>query len=220
VTAVGGTSLGVASDGNRAIETGWQTRKSTLTNGTWSPVPPAYLYGAGGGTSRLFAQPWYQQGVVPNALASQNQKGKHLGRVVPDVALVGDPNTGMLIGETQIFPDGTYYDQYRIGGTSLSCPLFAGIMALANQRAGGRLGFANPLLYEQYGTRAFNDVVHRSAADIRVDYANGVDAADGRLTSIRTFDFQGLTIKTAPGYDNVTGMGTPNGATFLTAITK
>src|SRR5262249_44193757 len=136
VTAVGGTSLGVAANGGRAVETGWETTKSSLTKGTWSPVPGAFLYGAGGGTSRLFAQPWYQQGVVPASLASQNQKGHKLGRVVPDVAMVGDPNTGMLIGETQTFPNGTYYDQYRIGGTSLSCPLFAGIMALANQRAG------------------------------------------------------------------------------------
>ena len=59
-----------------------------------------------------------------------------------------DPTTGMLVGETQTFPEGVHYDQYRIGGTSLSSPLFAGVMALADQAAGGPLGFANPLLYK------------------------------------------------------------------------
>ena len=51
-----------------------------------------------------------------------------------------DPNTGMLIGETQIFPDGTYYDQYRIGGTSLASPLFAGMTALTLESAGSAAG--------------------------------------------------------------------------------
>ena len=50
---------------------------------------------------------------------------------------------------------------------------------------------------------------------MRIDFLNGVDAADGTVTSVRTFDFQGLTIKTTPGYDNVTGLGVPNGMQFL-----
>ena len=45
----------------------------------------------------------------------------------------GDPNTGFEVGETQVFPDGTYWDQYRIGGTSLSSPLMAGVVAVADQ---------------------------------------------------------------------------------------
>ena len=53
----------------------------------------------------------------------------------------------MLVGETQAFPDGIHYGEYRIGGTSLSSPLFAGVQALAAQAAGGRLGFANPTIY-------------------------------------------------------------------------
>ena len=50
---------------------------------------------------------------------------------------------------------------------------------------------------------------------VRVEYVNGVDASDGLVTLARTFDFQGLTIHTTPGYDNVTGLGTPNGLAFL-----
>ncbi|MCU1428537.1 MAG: hypothetical protein JWL83_2537, partial [Actinomycetia bacterium] len=220
VTAVGGTSIGIGADGHRVLETGWETTKSTLKkNGKWKPpTPDAFLYGSGGGTSRLFAEPAYQEGVVPDALTRVNQvPGRH-GRVVPDVSLDGDPNTGMLVGQTQVFPEGTKYDEYRIGGTSLSSPLFAGIMALADQNSGVAHGFVNPMLYDNAGTAAFNDVTHVKAADVRVDYLNGIDATNGTVVSIRGFDFQGLTIKTTPGYDNVTGLGTPNGKSFLARL--
>ena len=49
----------------------------------------------------------------------------------------------------------------------------------------------------------------------RVDYANTVDASDGLITSARTFDYPNLSIHTTGGYDNVTGLGTPNGVAFL-----
>jgi hypothetical protein len=34
--------------------------------------------------------------------------------------MVGDPGTGMLVGQTQAFSDDTYYNKYRIGGTTRS----------------------------------------------------------------------------------------------------
>ena len=39
--------------------------------------------------------------------------------------------------------------------------------------------------------------------------------SDKLTTSVRTFDFQGLAIHTTPGYDNVTGLGVPDGLAFL-----
>src|SRR3954451_4824165 len=97
VTAVGGTSLAVGSSDNYLFETGWGTGKSTLTSGAWDPAPPgAFLYGSGRGTSKLFSQPDYQPGLVPTALS-----GTPAMRVIPDIAADGDPNTGMLVGETQ-----------------------------------------------------------------------------------------------------------------------
>jgi subtilase family serine protease len=216
VTAVGGTSLGIGANGGVAVETGWETTKSTLTDGTWSP--PTFLYGSGGGTSVLFPQPWYQKGVVPDALAKQNQTGDQLGRVVPDIAMPGDPNTGMLIGLTQTFPTGVAYDQYRIGGTSLASPLFAGYAAVADQILGHRHGFVNPELYSPEGRKTIRDVTHADTAVARVDYTNTVDASGGLLTSVRTFDFQGQSIRSAPGYDNVTGLGTPAGPLLLFTI--
>ena len=214
VTAVGGTSLGIGANGQRVAETGWETTKSTLTGGSWGPA--AYLYGSGGGTSRLFPEPAYQRGVVPDALARQNQTGGNRGRVVPDISMDGDPNTGFLIGETQTFPDGVYYDQFRIGGTSLAAPLFSGLMAVANQLDHFDHGFVNPVLYHVTSrTGAIDDVRHVTGGVVRVDYKNGVDASGGLTTSVRTFDFQGLAIHTAPQYDNVTGLGVPNGLAFL-----
>ena len=105
---------------------------------------PFRLYGAGGGDSRVFAEPSYQSS-LPGTM-----------RHVPDVAALGDPQTGYLVGQTQSFPDGNHYDEYRIGGTSLSSPIFAGLMALADQAAGSPHGFANPLFYAH--PEAFYDV--------------------------------------------------------------
>jgi hypothetical protein len=126
--------------------------------------------------------------VVPKKLAKAN--GGKPARVVPDVSLVGDPNTGMLVGQTQTFPDGTTkYSEYRLGGTSLSSPLMAGVMALADQQAGRHHGFANPALYAQYGTPAYRDTVapDQPIAVVRNDYVNSVDVTDGIKTTLRTF---------------------------------
>ena len=157
VTAVGGTSLGVDANGGVALEQGWTTGISGFdpATGTYTPGPRGdFLYGAGGGPSRVFDQPDYQKGVVPNNLATGVGQPKR--RVVPDVGMVGDPNTGFLVGQTQTFPEGVSYDEYRIGGTSLSSPLFAGVMALADQQAGRapRLRQPVPLLAGRLGRPA------------------------------------------------------------------
>jgi subtilase family serine protease len=207
VTSVGGTSTAIGADGSLTFQAGWGTQKYTLSaNGkSWTPV--GFLYGAGGGTSSLFNQPAYQAGVAPGPY-----------RTVPDVAMDADPNTGMLIGETQTFPDGTYYDQYRIGGTSLASPLFTGMTALALQQSGSGVGLLNPVIYANAKTGAFTDVkgAPQQAGDVRVDFANGVDATGGLLYSVRTFG-QDSSLKVAKGWDNVTGIGSPNGS-WLTAI--
>jgi subtilase family serine protease len=219
VTAVGGTTLGVGARNNYLFETGWGTTTSSWKGTAWSPAPPGpWLYGAGGGVSRLFAEPSYQQGVVPaGVFAAQGRTG----RAVPDIAAVADPNTGYLIGETQTFPDGSVrYAEYRIGGTSLSSPLIAGIMALANQAAGHPLGFVNPLLYGLAGTSAFTDVANPSStvAMVRSNYVNGVDASNGLSYVLRTAN-QTLSLQTTPGYDDVTGLGTPT-SSFLAALSS
>jgi subtilase family serine protease len=224
MTAVGGTSLGVGPTGHHRFEVGWGTKKSTLVGklgsrrAHFAPAPPGdFLYGSGGGTSRLFGQPSYQHGVVPPALV--NRFGGR-GRVVPDISMDGDPTTGMLVGETQTAPDGSVgYDEYRIGGTSLSSPLFAGYMALANQHAGFSLGFANPALYALAGSGAIRDVrpAPTQLAALRNDFNNGVDASDDTTISLRSFDLDS-SLHTKKGYDDVTGLGSPAGAKLLYAL--
>jgi subtilase family serine protease len=245
-TSVGGTSLQVGKANTRTGELGWSTSKSVLCSSllqaerypgckaasklnVWSPPAPGeYLYGGGGGTSFQYPEPAYQQGVVPAALAERNSSTtKIANRVEPDISMDGDPTTGMLVGETQQFPNGTYYDEYRIGGTSLSSPLFAGVMADADQAAGTPLGFVNPLLYKAGASApsAFYDVVPAaSQALVRVDYLDGVDAKEGTITSARTLAYEGrevfcsgtgnctrqkVALNTAPGFDSMTGLGTP-----------
>ena len=59
---------------------------------------------------------------------------------------------------------------------------------------------------------------HVDGTVARVDYANGIDASAGLLTSARSFDYPNLTIHTTAGYDNVTGLGVPNGLLFLLLV--
>ncbi len=222
VTAVGGTSLGISRNGGVAVEQGWTTGISNFdpTSKTWVPGGAgAFLYGAGGGPSRLFNQPKYQAGVVPANIATAIG-GKR--RVVPDVGMVGDPNTGMLIGQTQTFSKGVSYGEFRIGGTSLSCPLFAGVMALADQKAGAPHGFVNPFLYSLYRTSAFRDIVPGpKMAVARRNFVNGEDATDGITPpSARTFNANLQSLRTLRGYDTLTGLGAPNGGAFLRALGK
>ena len=220
VTAVGGTSAGVSQDNTRVFELGWETEKSTLDKANIAWNPGAYLYGSGGGTSRLFAQPSWQAGVVPSAI-SQTYGGAAM-RAVPDVSALGDPNTGMLVGETQTFPDGSQkYDEYRIGGTSLASPLYAGMFALAEQKAGHEFGLASPVLYK---TRSNSIDITKAdlgtyPGDVRSDYVNGVDASNGYVYSARWFDRdESLTIHVRNGYDDVTGVGVPDGQSWLDAV--
>ncbi len=209
VTAVGGTSLGVGPLDNHLFEVGWGSRSTTLTRRKWRPKPPGpFYYGSGGGTSRQFAEPDYQLDVVPNHLATR-YGGR--ARVVPDISMDGDPNTGMLVGETQTFPNGTAkYAEYRIGGTSLSSPLFAGYTALANQAAGHRLGFLNPALYGLTGNGVIRDIrpTRTPLASVVGYFNNGVDSSSGKTILLRTYD-RDSSLRTKKGYDNVTGLGTP-----------
>jgi subtilase family serine protease len=200
VTAVGGTSLGIDQANTRALETGWGTSNYNCDTTTLVCTRTGWLYGAGGGVSRLFAQPWYQTNAGLN----------FSGRAVPDVSALADPQTGLLVGQTQTFPNGVSYDEYRIGGTSLASPIFAGLMALADQAAGSPHGFANPLFYSN--PNAFYDVTSVKTAVARRNFVNSVDATAGTVDRLRTFDdYSGSpTQHTNAGWDNVTGLGTPN----------
>jgi subtilase family serine protease len=214
VTSVGGTSLAVGASNDYLFETGWGTSNSDWTGSDWSPTPPGtWIYEAGGGVSQFFAEPSYQQGAVQQGVFDTQGR---TGRAVPDVAADSDPNSGYLIGLTQTFPDGTTtYSEYEAGGTGLGSALYAGVMALSDQQLGMPHGFANPALYAELG--AFNDPFHdivnpaSTVAVVRSDYVNNVDPSDGLSYHLRTAN-QTLSLHTTPGYDDVTGLGTPTAA--------
>ena len=147
----------------------------------------------------MFARPSYQNGVVHGGS----------GRAYPDVALDADPTTGMLVGETQIFPKGVKYDEYRIGGTSLASPLMAGVVADTAQHASSRLGFLNIAIYKLAAAHvgAFTDVTPVAGANVRPDFANGVDKFNGYLYSIRTFNQDWPGARAVPGHHR--GPGRP-----------
>jgi subtilase family serine protease len=217
-TGVGGTSTEIGANGQIVFQNGWSNDYSDLSSGAWSPAPPGnYSSGAGGGTSRLFAQPSYQKGHVPASISEYY--GSTPMRAVPDIAMPADPNTGLRIGETQVFPNGTYYDEYRLGGTSLSSPLMAGVIADADQYAGHAVGFINPLLYADENTSAITDVQPQAGpeATVRTDFANFLNSSEGYITRLQTIGVP-TTIWTRTGYDDVTGVGTPNGLAFLKAV--
>jgi hypothetical protein len=96
----------------------------------------------------------------------------------------------------------------------------AGIMALADQAKGEPHGFANPLFYSLAGSSAFTDVVDPAStvAVVRTNYVNGVDASAGRSYVLRTMN-QTLSLDTTPGYDDVTGLGTPT-SSFLSRVSQ
>ncbi len=220
VTSVGGTTLAVGPLNNYRFELGWGTYLSTKSGKKWTPKPPGeFIYGGGGGTSRFFAEPRYQRGVVPRGLAAR-YGGR--GRVSPDISMLADPTTGLVVGQTQTFPSKKRaYDEARYGGTSLSSPLMAGFMALADQRASFHHGFANPALYRLYGARALHDVKPSRVriAMVRRAFANGLNKGGGIVTSLRTVGPAGV-LRTKRGYDNLTGLGSPRGRDMLRALRR
>ena len=225
VTAVGGTSLAIGPWDEYVGEVGWGDRRSSLApSGTaWAPSAGTgqWRFGGGGGTSEDVPQPSYQAGVVPPALATTLLNGKTATqpmRVVPDVAMDADPMTGFLTGVTQKLPNGTVgYAESTIGGTSLATPLFAGVMADAEQAAGHPFGFLNPALYSLAAAGAFHDVTPTSlGADSPrpgtppatvVDL--GMDGKGAHQARLYQLGDDGL-LTTGTGYDDVTGLGSPS----------
>jgi kumamolisin len=136
----------------------------------------------GGGVSVVFAQPaWQANAKVPTLAGSQKA-----GRGVPDVAGDADPQTGY-----QVYVDG---QSAPIGGTSAVAPLWAGLIALLNQKHGKSVGYLNPFLYQNYQQLAQSNALHDITSGNNGSYQAG------------------------PGWDACTGLGSPNGAQLLQAL--
>ena len=231
VTAVGGTTLAINSSGQEQFQTGWGDLTSSLSSDgkSWTPAPGTgypnnFDGGSGGGTTDLFSQPSYQQGVVPASLADTLTSGTAASgpmRVEPDISADADNNTGMLVGFTQTDLNGSAtFHETRFGGTSLATPVFAALQALAQQAQGAPIGFANPRLYAKYKTSAIEDVTDSPFGSkvltgvARNDFSNPQDPSSSVMTRVFTFGHDGLLHATT-GYDDETGLGAPSATGYL-----
>jgi len=210
ITTIGGTSLAVGAHGNTLWETGWETDQSRLSkSGTsWQPAPPGvFSEGSTGGISKTFPEPYYQQGVVSGNV----RKGVPM-RAVPDVSDLGDWNLGYQIGASvRVSRHKTRYFNMVNGGTSLSSPMFTGFEAdVVQGRHGISLGFANPELYDYANTATFHDITGNPQGQ-------GVTEATVFGPAYRTpptLSVMGQCASTkhlacGPGYDTVSGIGSP-----------
>jgi subtilase family serine protease len=235
-TGVGGTSLAIGAGGKVLDEWGWGDTVTAITDSGYAEPPPGrFLMGSGGGLSKKIAQPAYQRGVVPETLATAGGTVP-ARRVVPDVS--ADAGTFWLVGYTApgepapVEPgdpgpadvDGdpgppVYSERPVGGGTSGSSPLLAALEANAKQATGHALGFVNPALYKLAGTRALRDILpvnpHHPPVMAGVKYCNGDADAEPCLTTLGLN--LGLTV--TPGFDDVTGLGTPTNS-FVTAFRR
>src|SRR5215470_7705092 len=228
-TGVGGTSLALNSDDTIAFQTGWGNNLTriadTVALGSPPVIPPLHLAvqgGAGGGSSRPLAKPDFHSGIPGTT------------RQVPDVSLVADPFTGAEIIQT--ISGQTFVEV--VGGTSLATPMFSGVMAVAAQKASHGLGQAAPLVYN-LPAGAVTDVPATSSPNNVTGVINGdPQSADSLAQPLEntTSYFSALynspfstrwfvitfgtdsSLTTGPGWDNVTGVGTPNGTNFVNAL--
>ena len=81
----------------------------------------------------------------------------------------------------------------------------------------GRSGSSTPCTTNCSDTPALHDIVAPSSplAQVRTDYANFLDSSQGYLFRLQTVDVQSSTLHDTPGYDDETGVGTPNGPAFF-----
>jgi subtilase family serine protease len=214
VTAVGGTSVALGGDNKVKFQAGWEIAGYTQSGNTWAAQQDAdgrFAGGAGGGTSLLFDQPEYQKGVVPDGVA----KGK---RATPDISALADAYTGIGVGFTTA--DG--YVEYASGGTSAAAPIVAALVANAQQSQGvERMGFLNAAIYQLAGKAAVTDVKPVQAgvwSPYMIGYGK-VTVPNQQGSYLAEFDSKPQSLQSGNGWDNVTGVGTPNAA-FLTSLGK
>jgi subtilase family serine protease len=228
-TGIGGTSLKLNPDNTMAFQTGWGTNLTriadTLALGNPAVVPPLHLgfqFGAGGGASLTYSKPAFQNGIAGTM------------RQVPDIAWLADPYTGAEFIQTI----GGQLGVGTVGGTSLAAPMFSGLMSIVAQKAGHGVGQAAPLVYN-LPAGALYDVVGVTSPTNVTGVINGspVSADDLAAPLGITVDYYSAlynspsstrwfvitfgtdtSLVTTPGWDNVTGVGTPNGWNFVNAL--
>jgi len=196
VTAVGGTQLNVSTSGNR-------TGKDTVWNDTYNQAVNNLLTGSdgpspiatGGGKSAYFGLPSYQKGV-------KKITGSHRG--IPDISMSG--SCADSVNVYQSF-GGVQAGWYPVCGTSESSPLFAGVVAIAAQKARHDLGAINGALYK-----------------LSSEHAGGLAAVtQGNNTVAFTQNNKNYTVHgyyARNGYSLVAGVGSVNAPAFVSELAR
>ncbi|HXW91318.1 MAG TPA: S53 family peptidase [Terriglobales bacterium] len=227
-TAVGGISLALNSSNAIEWQSGWGTNLNTLDEYGLVSDPPqgSFFGGSGGGSSGFFLKPDFQHRLAGSF------------RRLPDISWIADPYTGVVVDLTD---NGVYppREWFPIGGTSVATPMFSALWAIANQEAGTALGQAARYVYSMPSSTITDIVPFGSSTNV----TGTITDASG-LTSYSASDLaqpldgttvfydalwnvplnQGLVnlvtfgtdthLKTAPGWDDVTGVGVPKPKRF------
>jgi subtilase family serine protease len=191
VTGVGGTQLHLDAIGQ-------QTSPDTVWNDTYSVPTNQYLFGdngpnplaGGGGKSIFFSRPSYQNGV-------RDIVGGRRG--VPDISMSAACNGSV---DTYQSFGGQPAGWYPVCGTSEATPLFAGIVALADQVAQHPLGLINPALYAMSALH-LPGIVDVTSGNNTVSFTQ-----NGKFYTVHGFNAR-------RGYDLASGVGTVNAALFV-----
>lgn len=234
-TGIGGVSVFLDNNKHVLFQTSWGTNLTEIADTQALGSPPldvpfneGFVFGGTGGMSDVYPKPSWQTGVPGNR------------RGTPDISWVADPYTGVEI----IYTADAQGDLSIgvIGGTSVACPMFSALWGIATQRAHHKLGQAAPRLYH-LPAGAITDVVAVSSQN---NVTGTIQDAGGRnplraselaaplynlpsfLSAFYNSPFStrwfvlgiGLdsTLAVGPGWDQATGLGTPNGAAFVNAF--
>jgi subtilase family serine protease len=244
VTAVGGTSTFLDSKDNIKLQTGWGLNETRIAEAAPNPptIPPlffGFLEGAGGGASMVYAQPKFQKGLpgkfrqTPDiSMNADPETGNEI--IVTPTSVPGSPQLVEVFGGTSL-------------STPMFSAIWALANQANAINGGGTLGQAAPLLYKLKGNAIID--VNLTKADTRNnvtgviidppakpqklsadDLAAPLDgttlyvsalfnSASSTRWDVFTFGTDS-SLRTGPGWDNVTGLGTPNGDAFIKAVVK
>jgi subtilase family serine protease len=186
VLGVGGTSLTASqATGTWISETAWGLASGNPGNRDGS------FQASGGGFSQLFTRPTYQASVA----------GIGAARGVPDVSADASDRTGVAV----VFSNGTQDTVQSHGGTSASAPIWAALIALADQYAGRRLGLVNPAIYQIARSPRYHQAFH--------DITTGNNTAQFPSATITGY-------QAASGWDPVTGWGSPDARILIPLLAR
>jgi len=215
--AVGGTELNDAANPAQywtgTNNAGYSSALSYIPEKVWndscaagaSGCTTANIWAGGGGASIFFAKPSWQTGVA--GIPADGH------RDVPDVSLTASSHDPYLLCMSGSCQSNRFY---LIGGTSASAPAFAGILAMAKQRAGVRLGLVNPTLYRLAASQAGSQC-NASGAPASNCIFNDVTSGNNSVPGESGYGTSSATYPAGAGFDLATGLGSVNAYNLVSA---